>query len=134
MFLSFVHIITLSWYEYADYTVALVPLESIDDDNQDGARARVQQMDEVATRLKEKQQSLNALADTIVNRRESLAKAQVNKGCHTKHKTHTCLPLYRKENAATVAAPCPVIDFFRRYQRLLLLPLIPFLSAKLSSF
>jgi hypothetical protein len=35
-------------------------------------------MEEVATKLKDKQQSLNNLAEAIVNRREALAKAQVS--------------------------------------------------------
>jgi hypothetical protein len=61
----------------SDYTVALVPLEA-SDENQDGARDRVQHMEEVATKLKDKQQSLNNLAEAIVNRREALAKAQVS--------------------------------------------------------
>jgi hypothetical protein len=57
-----------------DYTVALVPLEAGGDD---GASLRVAQMADAAARLRAKAQSLNALAETIVRRREALIKAQV---------------------------------------------------------
>jgi hypothetical protein len=49
-------------------------LEAGDDD---GASLRVAQMADAAARLRAKAQSLNALAETIVRRREALIKAQV---------------------------------------------------------
>jgi len=55
-----------------------------------GASLRVAQMADAAARLRAKAQSLNALAETIVRRREALIKAQVEAA---RYKTPLSSPL-----------------------------------------